>query len=173
MREGPRCDLQVDKEERISRLPKRRPKLVAVGNALAGVPPLRSVREALPHTAPTSGRAVPPPMAAVRTPVGSTRGTRHCVRHVAVRQTFPLVDLLPSTDSAAAMGPALFARFVSTTRSSDSSETCMLADGLGPSPTVPRPDGTWESPRSPGSRAWSFQACTGSLTPRRCWTARD
>jgi hypothetical protein len=37
-------------------------------------------------------------------------------------------------------------------------------------PASPR---TRESPRSPGSRTWSFQACTGSATPRRCRTARD
>ena len=38
---------------------------------------------------------------------------------------FPLVDPLPSTDSAAAIGPALFARFSGTMGPSDSLETCM------------------------------------------------
>jgi hypothetical protein len=41
--------------------------------------------------------------------------------------SFPLVDPLPSTDSAAANGPALFARFYGTMRPSDSLETCMSA----------------------------------------------
>jgi hypothetical protein len=56
---------------------------------------------------------------------GSVSGVRH------TRLTFPLVDPLPSTDSATAIGPALFARFVGTTRSSDSSDTCMSAVRLG------------------------------------------
>ena len=38
---------------------------------------------------------------------------------------FPLVDPLPSTDSAVAIGPTLFARFSGTMESSDSLETCM------------------------------------------------
>jgi len=42
-----------------------------------------------------------------------------------VRVAFPLVDPLPSTDSAAAYVPALFARFSGTMESSDSLETCM------------------------------------------------
>ena len=41
--------------------------------------------------------------------------------------SFPLVDPLPSTGSAAANGPALFARFFGTTRPSDSLETCASA----------------------------------------------
>ena len=44
-----------------------------------------------------------------------------------VRVAFPLVDPLPSTDSAAAIEPALFARFSGTMESSDSLETCMSA----------------------------------------------
>ena len=39
--------------------------------------------------------------------------------------SFPLVDPLPSTGSAAAFGPALFARFFGTMRPSDSLETSM------------------------------------------------
>ncbi len=39
--------------------------------------------------------------------------------------SFPLVDPLPSTDSAAAFRPALFARFFGTMGPSDSLETCM------------------------------------------------
>ena len=102
----------------------------AVGTALAGGPPHRSVLEELPHTAPTSGRTEPPPTAVVPTFGDATRGIRLCVRRETHRQTFPLVDPLPSTDSASANGPVLFARFVGTTGSSDSSETCMSAYGL-------------------------------------------
>jgi len=40
-----------------------------------------------------------------------------------VRWAFPLVDPLPSADSAAAFGPALFARFCGTIGPSDSLET--------------------------------------------------
>jgi hypothetical protein len=39
---------------------------------------------------------------------------------------FPLVGLLPSTDSATAVGPVLFLCFLGTMRPSDSPATCML-----------------------------------------------
>ena len=103
---------------------------IAVGTALAGGPPHRSVLEELPHTAPTSGQTEPPPTAVVRTPGDATRDTRLCVWRETHFQTFPLVDPLPSTDSATATGPVLFARFVGTTGSSDSLETCMSAYGF-------------------------------------------
>src|SRR5262249_47044235 len=51
---------------------------------------------------------------------------RLCVRHECACGAFPLVDLLPSANSAAnASAPALFARFTGTTRPSDSLQTCM------------------------------------------------
>ena len=50
-------------------------------------------------------------------------GFRFCVRPAVVCKAFPLVDPLPSTDSAAAVGPALFARFTGTMESSDSPVT--------------------------------------------------
>src|SRR4029434_7977702 len=51
---------------------------------------------------------------------------RLCVRRECARGAFPLVALLPSADSAAnAYPPALFARFVGTTRPSDSPQTYM------------------------------------------------
>jgi hypothetical protein len=93
---------------------------------------------------------------------GSESGTRPAVG------TFPLVDPLPSTDSAAANGPALFVCFVGTTRSSDSPAACMSAVrplAFSDRPTPPMV--AWELLGSPGSRAWSFHACPGSLTPRR------
>ena len=56
-------------------------------------------------------------------------GFRFCVRPAVVCKAFPLVDPLPSTDSAAAgtmrsmVRPALFARFTGTMESSDSPVT--------------------------------------------------
>src|SRR5262244_1166454 len=51
---------------------------------------------------------------------------RLCVRHECACGAFPLVDLLPSADSAAnAPALALFARFTGTMRPSDSLQTCM------------------------------------------------
>src|SRR4029453_630424 len=51
---------------------------------------------------------------------------RLCVRRKCACGAFPLVDLLPSADSAAKpYPPTLFARFVGTMRPSDSPQTCM------------------------------------------------
>jgi hypothetical protein len=66
---------------------------------------------------------------------GSVSGARRTVRR------FPWSIPFPPRTPPLPTGPALFVRFVGTTRSSDSSETCMSAYGLGPSPTVPRPEG--------------------------------
>ena len=55
--------------------------------------------------------------------------------------SFPLVDPLPSTDSAAAFGPALFACFFGAMGPSDSLETCVSAVWQMPSRTVPRQHG--------------------------------
>src|SRR5674476_1356363 len=47
---------------------------------------------------------------------------------------------------------------------SDSSETCMRDVRLSPSPAGLSCGSLQTSPRSPGSRAWSFQTCLGSTT---------
>src|SRR5262244_4465921 len=77
--------------------------LVAVGTALASGPPHRSVREGLPHTALTSGFCDGQPLFAAcrmrHKPCDSL--PRLCVRHECACGAFPLVDLLPSADSAA------------------------------------------------------------------------
>src|SRR5262245_21806655 len=100
---------------------------VAVGTALASGPPRGSVREGLPHTALTSGLCDGQPLFAAcrmrHKPCDSL--PRLCVRHECACGAFPLVDLLPSADSAAnASAPALFARFVGTMGPSDSLHTC-------------------------------------------------
>ena len=65
--------------------------------------------------------------AACRTPRRpSDQVFRLCVRSVACCAAFPLVGPLPSTDSAATVGPALFACFFGTTSPSDSPATCMV-----------------------------------------------
>src|SRR5215510_9602893 len=85
--------------------------LVAVGTALASGPPHGSVREGLPHTALTSGSCDGQPLVGIRmlSLLAACR-TRHkpcdshprlCVRHECACGAFPLVDLLPSADSAA------------------------------------------------------------------------
>ena len=90
--------------------------------------------------------------------------------------SFPLVGLLPSTDSAAALGPALFACFSGTMGPSDSLETCMSV--VRPSAFSDRPPPCGGGfPGSPGFRAKSFHPCTGSSTPRcpqtACLTSSD
>src|SRR5215472_3986144 len=84
---------------------------VAVGTALASGPPHGSVREGLPHTALTSGSCDGQPLVGIRmlSLLAACR-THHkpcdshprlCVRHECACGAFPLVDLLPSADSAA------------------------------------------------------------------------
>jgi hypothetical protein len=66
--------------------------------------------------------------AASRTPHSPRdAGFRPCVRSAVVCVAFPLVAPLPSTDSAATVGLALFARFCGTMGTSDSPVTCMSA----------------------------------------------
>src|SRR5262249_27253556 len=85
--------------------------LVAVGTALASGPPHGSVREGLPHTALTSGSCDGQPLVGIRmlSLLAACR-THHkpcdshprlCVRHECACGAFPLVDLLPSANSAA------------------------------------------------------------------------
>src|SRR5262249_47509583 len=134
---------------------------VAVGTALASGLPHRSVREEFPPTALTSGSSDGQPLfAACRTNHNLCDSLpRLCVRHECACGAFPLVDLLPSADSAAnAYPPALFARFLGTMRPSDSLQTSMS--------TLPHCYPVWASVGPPDSRAWSFLTCLGSLTPR-------
>lgn len=58
-----------------------------------------------------------------------------------VRAAFPLVSPLSSTDSAAAFGPALFARFSGTMGPSDSPATCMSGVRQNAFPVRPAPRG--------------------------------
>ena len=101
-----------------------------------------------------------------------TCSRRHCIAPVfsgTVSSSGPclgisLADRLPSTCSACGP-PPLFADFVGTMRPLDSPLPCMR--DLWLIAFSPRPA---NCPRaatgSPGSRAWSFSACLGSLTPR-------
>src|SRR5262249_11788034 len=74
---------------------------------------------------------------------------RLCVRHECACGAFPLVDLLPSADSAAnASAPALFARFVGTMRPSDSPQTYMPT--LRPLAFFDRPHTGWQCGRLQG-----------------------
>ena len=92
---------------------------------------------------------------------------------------FPSASPLPSTTSAAA-GAALFGGFAGTTGLSDFPPS--FISGVrprpslrGPRPRLPpaNPDGARRAMGSPGSRAWRFHACKGSLTARGPPTARD
>ena len=62
-----------------------------------------------------------------------------CPQRVRLAWRFPLVGPLPSTDSAAAFGPALFARFSGTMGPSDSLETCMSGVRQDAFPDRPAP----------------------------------
>ncbi len=152
-------------------------RLVAVGTALASGPPHRSVREELPHTALTSGSCDGQPFLGTQLVVratnpvtripGSVSGTSALVVRSPWSPSFPLRTPLQN-----AYAPALFARFVGTTRPSDSPQTCLSTLRLWPSSTVPPHHRVWASAGPPGSRAWSFHTCLGSLTPRCRRTAR-
>src|SRR5262249_973621 len=103
---------------------------VAVGTALASGPPARIRTGGIPSYGSYLGFICRPASrwdTACRTrhnPCDSL--PRLCVRHECACGAFPLVDLLPSADSAAnASALALFARFTGTMRPSDSLQTCM------------------------------------------------
>ena len=110
---------------------------VAVGMALAGHPPHRSVREQLPHTALTSGVTINLQGFSYARQADVTLFAALCPQRVKLACRFPLVGPLPSTDSAAD-DPALFARFVGTMGPSDSLKTCMSGYGT----CLPRPSPT-------------------------------
>ena len=150
----------------------RVPVLDAVGPALAGGPPHRSVREELPHTA----LALDQRQTAISrwrmpaSPIPCTPGTASGASKV--WSTFSLAGSLPSTDSAAGT-PALFARFAGTMNPVRlPSNVHVGRTAGGPSPTVPRRYPARKLLGSPGSRAVSFHACTGSSTPQRQKAAR-
>jgi hypothetical protein len=101
--------------------------MIAVGTAIAGRPPHRSVREELPHTAPPlsdDGRDEAS-LHAVHAP-SLTAWSGAVSGPIAKRTQLLFGDPLPSIDSAAGV-PVLFANFVGTTRSSDFPETCISA----------------------------------------------
>ena len=100
-------------------------KRVAVGTPVARRPPHGSVLEALPHTALTLGITINLESVSYGRHVDATLSAALCPQRVELACRFPLVDPLPSTDSAAAVRPALFARFAGTMGPSDSLKTCM------------------------------------------------
>ena len=154
-------------------------RMVAVGTAVAGGPPHRSVREELPHTAPTlSQREIAllehvVPSGSFATPLsphdlrsGSVSGARRAC------SAFLSAESLPSADSADASAAPLFADFAGTTDSSDFLPAFMsalppvaFADRSTDHSRCPAGHWSWKQTGSPGSRAWSFQACPGSSTP--------
>src|SRR5207244_8723882 len=79
---------------------------------------------------------------------------------------FPLASPLSSTTSAAAPA-ALFGGFAGTTGLYDFPSS--FISGLRPWPSLSGPSGDHSGRAragSPGSRAWRFRACLGSLTAR-------
>ena len=91
----------------------------AVGTAVAGSPPHRSVREELPHTAPPLGITVK--MTSSLPAVAARVDASHCPARCPVRphrECFPLGDPLSSAGSAIGV-PVLFAHFAGTMGPSD------------------------------------------------------
>ena len=97
---------------------------------------------------------------------------------------FPSAGPLPSTTSATAARRRLFGGFAGTTRLSDFPRSSISGVRPRPSPSGPPPRLPPREPQdgastrtaitgSPGSRAWRFRACTGSLTARGPPTTRD
>ena len=85
---------------------------------------------------------------------------------------FSLISGLPSSLSANGF-PSLFKRFIGTAPLSDSSEACTWVVRPKPFPTGLSCGSLQAPPRSPGSRAWSFQTCVGSTTTQDRPEARD
>ena len=137
----------------------------AVGTAVAGGPPHRSVREELPHTALPSGNGDQDVISTRRrrTARENTRHARRWVRDEYALQIFPLGGPLSSAGSDTGV-PALFAHFAGTMEPSDFPSAFMSA-----LPPVEFSDRCWQLPSrpmgSPGSRAWSFHTCTRPSTP--------
>ena len=148
-------------------------KIVAVGTALTGGPPHRSVQEELPHTALSSGRTCPRLNAAGRgPPAESTRRIRLCVRGVVNGKDRPLARS-PSLHGLRRRLRADFVRplrwyyeIVRLPRSVHAGRAA-IAFSSRPSRLSTR-----AFLGSPGSRAWSVHACSGSVTPRRGRLAR-
>jgi hypothetical protein len=125
---------------------------IAVGTALAGGPPHRSVREELLHTAPTLGRT------SRRCPAHSpaltaTWRVRHGVRAMCTSSDFPSVEPLPLTDSARGGRTRVCssASSVLRVRLTSPRRACRPCRHQR-SPTVPTPK-SWKPMGSPGSRA--------------------
>ena len=140
---------------------------VAVGNALAGVPPLRSVRAELPHTAPTSGHG------------GGTanRDTAHDDERAARRSgsesgTRPPASCSPWSTAFPPPPPqATRARLCSAASQvlrgrPTSPRRARRRYGRWPFPADPSRLARWVPAGSPVSRVESFHACTGSSTAR-------
>jgi hypothetical protein len=90
---------------------------------------------------------------------------RPCVRAAFCWRGFPLVSRLPSTTSSVGR-PTSFGGFFGTSQLSDFPEPCIIGVRLLASRCGPRLHLPWATLGSPGSRAWSFRACAGSLTAR-------
>ena len=89
------------------------------------------------------------------------------MRGVFCRCRFPLVSPLPSTTSSAgASAPAPFGGFAGTMGLSDFPEPCVIGVRLAASRHGPQLHPLRAPLGSPGSRAWWFRACTGSVTAR-------
>ena len=145
-------------------------KVIAVGTAVSGGPPHRSVREELPHTAPALSRTRN--RATSRTPCNprDSRLIRRSVRCETACSAFLLAESLSSTDSAGASAAPLFVGVAGTTDSSDFLLAFMSAlpsETFSDRSTGQRYVAQWKPTGSPGSRAWDVCACTGSSTPPR------
>ncbi len=149
---------------------------VAVGMALSGHPPHGSVREALPHTALTSGtwrRSACAPLAhaagrSTRLP-GSVSGAWPSAACSPWSDPFPPPPpptvLLPRTRLCSGTSSVLRVCPTSHERACRTSRSVLSpAD-----PAVPRRR-VFAGP--PGSRAWSVHACSGSSTPWGQWATR-
>lgn len=137
---------------------------IAVGTALTGRPPHRSVREALPHTAPTlSQTSRPAPRVLLRlrnSMVGPALWPA-----MRARGEFPSVEPLPSAGSARGSRTRVCspASSVLRVRLTARRSACRPYRPRR-SPTGPRQE-TRTPLGSPGSRVWNFHACSGSSTP--------
>ena len=136
---------------------------IAVGTAVAGGPPHRSVRECLPHTAPPLGITVKTSLPAVAARHDALQSPARWPVQESSERPFPWVIPFPPRTPPPGFRFCSSASQVLWDHLTSHGRTCRLYR-LRRFPAVPI---SWKPVGSPGSRAWDVCACTGSVTPPR------
>ena len=169
-RGGPRNNFRITREARFRHgSPNSEHASIAVGTAVSGGPPHRSVREGLPPTAPPLGQTISTLGVDTRrdcraAPI-DVRSNTGFGTSTAVRQCFPSVTSFPRripplrSQLCSPVSTVLRSHLTSQQRS------CQKCPRGGSLPVPHRSEAIWKPRGSPGSRAWNVNTCTGSQTP--------